>query len=100
MQGSGFVYSPKGDFHGHDAFSLVVVGVINGRPGRSTIQITVSDDSNQFKVPDDFGQFTVSENSGRETSAIKKGTILAHHGPGSIGTAVSLVTPKGSRFSP
>lgn len=69
VQGSGFVYSPKADFHGHDAFSLVVVGFVNGKPGRSTIQVTVSDDSSQVKVDDDSSQFTVSENSGRETSA-------------------------------
>src|SRR5271154_373850 len=45
LEGAGFVYSPKADFHGRDAFSLLVIGVINGKPGSSTIQVTVSDNS-------------------------------------------------------
>jgi Bacterial Ig domain len=69
VQGSGFVYSPKADFHGHDAFSLVVVGFVNGRPGRSTIQVIVSDDSSQVEVGNDTIKVTVSENSSRETTA-------------------------------
>ena len=44
LQGSGFIYSPKADFHG-DAFSLVVVGVVNGKRGSSTIEVTVYDAS-------------------------------------------------------
>jgi hypothetical protein len=46
LPGSGFLYSPKADFRGRDAFSLLVIGAINGKPpGSSTIQVTVSDDT-------------------------------------------------------
>jgi hypothetical protein len=45
VQGSGFKYSPKATFHGQDAFSLVVIGAVNRKPGSSTIQVTVSDNS-------------------------------------------------------
>ena len=45
LQGSGFRYSPKANFHGRDAFSLVIIGAVNGQPGSSTIQVTVSDNS-------------------------------------------------------
>jgi hypothetical protein len=42
LQGSGFIYSPKADFQGQDAFTLVVFGVVDRKRGSSTIQITVS----------------------------------------------------------
>jgi hypothetical protein len=43
VQGAGFVYSPGPNYHGQDAFTLVVTGAINGKPGSSTIQIKVTD---------------------------------------------------------
>ena len=49
LEGAGFVYSPNADFHGRDAFSLLVIGVINGKPGSSTIQVTVSDNSSKSR---------------------------------------------------
>jgi len=52
LEGAGFVYSPKADFHGRDAFSLLVTGAINGKPGSSTIQVTVSDNSSRSASPD------------------------------------------------
>jgi hypothetical protein len=42
LQGSGFIYSPKADFHGQDLFAVAVFGVVNGKRGSSTIQIAVS----------------------------------------------------------
>jgi hypothetical protein len=45
LQGAGFIYSPNVNFHGRDMFSLAVTGVVNGKPGNSTIQVTVSDNS-------------------------------------------------------
>jgi hypothetical protein len=36
LQGAGFVYSPKADFHGRDAFSLLVTGAINGKLDHSS----------------------------------------------------------------
>jgi hypothetical protein len=42
LQSSGFIYSPKADFHGQDSFALAVFGVANRKRGSSTIQITVS----------------------------------------------------------
>src|SRR5262245_42279432 len=41
LAGSGFVYSSKADFDGQDKFSLIVVGAIQGAPGKSTIHVTV-----------------------------------------------------------
>ena len=52
LQGSGFIYSPKANFHGQDAFSLVVIGAINRKPGSSTIQVTVSDNSSRSTSAD------------------------------------------------
>jgi hypothetical protein len=52
LQGSGFIYSPKANFHGHDAFSLVVIGAVNRKPGSSTIQVTVSDNSSRSTSAD------------------------------------------------
>jgi hypothetical protein len=42
LQGSGFVYSPKADFHGQDSFSVAVFGVVNRKRGSSTIKVSVS----------------------------------------------------------
>ena len=41
LAGPGFVYSSKADFHGQDEFSLIVVGAVQGTPGKSTIHVTV-----------------------------------------------------------
>jgi hypothetical protein len=45
LQGAGFIYAPKADFHGRDVFSLMIIGVVNGQPGSSTVQVIVSDGS-------------------------------------------------------
>jgi hypothetical protein len=42
LHGSGFIYSPKADFHGQDSFSITVLGAVNGKRGSSTIHVTVS----------------------------------------------------------
>jgi hypothetical protein len=42
LHGSGFIYSPKADFHGQDSFSMTVLGAVNGKRGSSTIQVAVS----------------------------------------------------------
>jgi hypothetical protein len=51
LRGSGFIYSPKADFNGRDQFSLLVVGLVRGQRGSSTIQVNVSDSSTQRPVP-------------------------------------------------
>jgi hypothetical protein len=42
MQGRGFSYTAKSNFHGEDSFTVVVSGVINRMPGSSTIRVDVS----------------------------------------------------------
>jgi hypothetical protein len=42
LQGAGFIYSPRANFHGQDTFSLIVVGTAGGKRGSSTIEVTVS----------------------------------------------------------
>ena len=42
LRGSGFIYSPRANFHGQDSFSIAVFGAVNRRRGSSTIQVTVS----------------------------------------------------------
>ena len=51
LRGPGFIYSPKADFNGRDQFSLLVVGLVRGQRGSSTIQVNVSDSSTQRPVP-------------------------------------------------
>lgn len=52
LQGAGFIYAPEADFHGRDVFSLMIIGVVNGQLGSSTIQVTVSDGSSSGTAAD------------------------------------------------
>ena len=52
LQGAGFIYVPEADFHGRDVFSLMIIGVVNGQLGSSTIQVTVSDGSSSGTAAD------------------------------------------------
>ena len=50
LVGPGFRYFAKPDFAGTDSFTLVVVGKNRHDKGSSTVQITVSRQSNSFAV--------------------------------------------------
>ena len=51
LQGPGFSYTAKANFHGEDTFTLAIFGAINNRRGNSTVRITVSDLSSKVMVP-------------------------------------------------
>jgi hypothetical protein len=79
LLGSAFLYSPKPDFRGRDGFSLVVIGAINGRPGSSTIQVTVSDNSSTSFSADTIPSADTSPPSVAFTAPQEGATISGAH---------------------
>jgi hypothetical protein len=86
LHGSGFVYSPSADFHGRDAFTLVVVGVVNALPGSSTIQVTVSDGSSS-ETPADTAPPSIAFASPSEGATISGSVALAATAFDDVGVA-------------
>ncbi|MBR1157318.1 hypothetical protein [Bradyrhizobium sp. JYMT SZCCT0428] len=62
LVGPGFRYFAKPDFAGTDSFTLVVVGKNRHDKGSSTVQITVSRQSNSFAVSS-AGKYADKESS-------------------------------------
>jgi Bacterial Ig domain len=90
LQGSGFIYSPKAHFRGRDAFSLMVVGVIDGRRGSSTIQVTVSDagsDTSGMNSPRDITPPIVAFTNPSEGATVSGSVALAATASDDVGVA-------------